>query len=119
MIEAFKKNVDYLSKRGSKQKFNVIDSVALNAIITYFEKEDISLQLVKPHNHQANTAECVTQTFKHHFISGICIADKKLPTILWSRLINQAAKTPIMLRTSCVYLNVLAYHVLKGAHDFD
>ena len=59
-----------------------MDNVALRAIRTYLEKEDIGLQLVEPHNHQANYAKCTIQMFKNHFISGLCVADNKFPTIL-------------------------------------
>ena len=46
MISAFKKNITYLTKRGFKPCFNIIDNVASKAIKEYLEEEDIQMQAV-------------------------------------------------------------------------
>ena len=77
----------------------------------------MELRLVEPNDHRANAAERAVQTFKTHFISGLCIGDRDFPTILWSRLVNQAARSMNMLQTSRVYPKLSTDHVLEGVHD--
>ena len=82
-------------------------------VVILIKEEDIGLQLVELHNHHVNAAEHAIQTFKNHFISDLCVADIKFPTILWSKLIDQAVKTLNMLHTSRVHQKVSAYQVLE------
>ena len=69
MIGAFNSNIKYITKRGFKSCFNIIDIVASKAIKRYIMEEKIQMQLVEPHNHQVNAAEREIQTFKNHFIA--------------------------------------------------
>ena len=119
IVECFKKNITYLSKRGFKPVYNVIDNVATNAINTYLENENIKVQFVTPYNHRVNTAERAIQTFENHTISGLCICDEEFPSILWCKLIKQSQDTINMLRTSRVHPNLSEFHVLEGQHDFN
>ena len=119
MIKAFKENIEYLGERGFKPTFNIIDNVASKAIRAYLKKEKVGIQLVEPHNHRVNAAERAIRTFKNHFIAGLCIGDRKFPTILWSKLVNQAVRSMNMLRTSRVHPKLSADHVLEGVHDFN
>ena len=41
MIQAFKTNISYLTKRGFKPSFNIIDNVASKATKNYLEEEKI------------------------------------------------------------------------------
>ena len=78
----------YLTKRGSKLVFNIIDNVASKAVKAYLESENIDLQLVEPHNHWVNVAEHAIQTFKNHFIAGMSTCDDNFSTLLWNKLIQ-------------------------------
>ena len=84
LIDAFQTHIKYITKRGFKPCFNVVDNVASKAIKVHLQEENIHMQLVKPHNHQVNALESEIQTFKNHFISGMSIRDEKFPIILWS-----------------------------------
>mgnify|MGYP003325311313 CR=1 FL=1 len=119
MVDTLKKQVEYLSARGFKPQFNIIDNVASKAVKAYLTKENIKLQLVEPHNHRVNAAERAIQTFKNHFIAGMCTTDKDYPLALWHHNIRQAQDTLNMLRTSRVHPKISAYHVLEGTHDFN
>ena len=79
----------------------------------------VGLQLVEPHNHCVNAAECAIQTFKNHFIACLSTCDCAFPTALWSHIVQQAQDTLNMLRTSRVHPKVSAYHCLEGVHDFN
>ena len=50
LVHVFKDKIDYLAKRSFKPKFNIMDNAASKAVRKYLEEENISLQLVKPHN---------------------------------------------------------------------
>eukprot|EP00978_Attheya_sp_CCMP212_P040823 scaffold226719_cov36-Attheya_sp.AAC.1 len=119
IVDSFKKNIEYLTKRGFKPVFNIIDNVATRAVKAYLETEDIQMQLVEPHNHRVNAAERAIQTFKNHTIAGLSIVDEDFPSILWSQLLQQSQDTLNMLRTSRVHPKLSAFHVLEGHHDFN
>ena len=82
MVRIFKEQIDYLTKRGFKPTFNIIDNVASKAIRKFLEEEKIGVQLVEPHNHRVNAAERAIQTFKNLFISGLAACDGNFPTVL-------------------------------------
>ena len=114
IVECFKEKVEYLSKRGFKLRYNIIDNVATTAIKTYLETQDIIVQFVEPHNHRVNAAERAIQTFKNHTIVGLCACDNKFPSTLWDQIIRQSQDTLNMLQTSRVHPKLSAYHVLEG-----
>ena len=57
IVDCFKQNITYLTKRGYKPVYNVIDNVATKAIKTYMEIEKIEVQFVTPYDHIVNAAE--------------------------------------------------------------
>jgi hypothetical protein len=60
------------------------------------------------------------QTFKAHFISGLCSTDPKFPAIEWDRLLlPQATMTLNLLRTSRINPHLSAYATLFGIHNFN
>ena len=119
IVECFQRNITYLSKRGFKPVYNIIDNVATKAIKTYLKSEKIKVQFLTPNDHRVNAAERAIQTFKNHTISGLCICDESFPSILWFKLIQQSQDTLNMIRTSRVHPKLSAFHVLEGQHDFD
>jgi hypothetical protein len=54
MEKAYNKLYDYLTDRGLKLKFNVIDNEASTPIKKLLTQRDSKFQLVKPHNHCVN-----------------------------------------------------------------
>jgi hypothetical protein len=68
ILEAFKKNFKYLEEKGYKSKLNVMENPATMVIKAYLTSQQVSLQLVKPHNHCVNTTERAIQMFKNCFI---------------------------------------------------
>ena len=57
IVECFKQNIEYLSKRGLKPVYNVMDNVATNAIKIYLESENIKVQFVTSYDHRVNVAK--------------------------------------------------------------
>eukprot|EP00957_Ditylum_brightwellii_P017233 1298870-Ditylum_brightwellii.AAC.1 len=91
-------------------------SKALQKTIT---NKQITLQLAPPHIYHHNAAKRAIQTFKHHFIAGLCNVHPEFPLQLWNRLIYQACLTLNMLRLSRLNARISAETQLNGMHDFN
>jgi hypothetical protein len=91
---------------------------ASSAITKYLNTEGIKWQLVPPNEHRVNAAERAIQTFKNHFIAGLCTTDRYFPFQLWDKLLPQAQDSLNMLRTSRVDPSKSAYEILEGPHEF-
>jgi hypothetical protein len=100
ILEAFKQVHQMLTKKGYKPIFNVMDNQAAAPIKAFMESQNGTVQFVEPNNHHVNAAERAIQTFKNHFISGLCTTDPKFPFQLWNHLTHQAAITWNILRRS-------------------
>ena len=81
MIEAFKTHINYITMRGFRPSFNIIDNVASKAIIFYSQEKNIRMQLFEPHTHQVNASEREIQSFKNNFFVGLSLGDKPLHPI--------------------------------------
>jgi hypothetical protein len=66
----------------------------------FLNNENINYQWVPPGTHCRNAAERAIQTFKNHFIAGLCSIDKDFPLHLWDRLVEQRFITLNLLRGS-------------------
>jgi hypothetical protein len=87
-------------------------------MVKEIEKKGLIYQLVPPNNHRSNKAERAIQTFKSHFVSGLCTLDDSFPMHTWDKLIPQAEKTLNMLRTSKINPMISAHDQIYGAHSF-
>ena len=76
MIRAFTELTEDLKIHGINPGFHFMDNEASKALKMTMETMDIKYQLVTPSKHRANNTERSTQTFKNHFISGLCSVDK-------------------------------------------
>eukprot|EP00804_Cyclotella_cryptica_P001099 CCRYP_008385-RA/>CCRYP_008385-RA protein AED:0.18 eAED:0.13 QI:0/0/0/1/0.4/0.16/6/0/1406 len=106
-------NQYYLSK-GYKPTFNVTDNQATTPIKAYLGTENCKWQFIEPNNHRINAAERAIQTFKNHFISGLCSTDSNWPLQIWDTMTEQAIITLNLLRTSRIDPSKSAYHQLHG-----
>ena len=79
----------------------------------------IKYQLVPPSNHRANNAEREIQTFKNHFISGLCRVDKYIYLQLWGRLLQQATISLSLIRQSRTLPHISAYTHISGEFNFN
>ena len=102
ILEAYKKNFEYLVSKGFKPKVNIMVNQATKAIKAYLTPQQVILQLVEPHNHQVNAAERAIQTFKNRFIGALRTTDRKFPIQLWDKLAPQVQDRINLLRRSCI-----------------
>jgi hypothetical protein len=83
ILEAYTSNFKYLVSKGFKPKVNMIDNQATKTIKAYPNPQQVTLQLVEPHNHRVNATERAIQTFKNRFIGTIGTTDSKFNIYLW------------------------------------
>eukprot|EP00804_Cyclotella_cryptica_P012930 CCRYP_002289-RA/>CCRYP_002289-RA protein AED:0.24 eAED:0.24 QI:0/0/0/1/0.5/0.33/3/0/1110 len=114
IMTAFDHVFQDLKAKGYKPTFNVTDNQATTPIKAYLGTEDCKWQFVEPNNHRVNAAELAIQTFKNHFISGLCSTDSNWPLQLWDTMTEQAIITLNLLRTSRIDPSKSAYHQLHG-----
>ncbi len=119
MIGAYPILVNRLCNAGVTPKIHIFDNECLEEFKAQIRKNNMTFQLVSPHDHQRNIAEKAIQTFKGHFISILCGTDKDFPLHLWCCLLPQTEHTLNMLQSARVTLNVSAYAYLWGQHDFN
>lgn len=78
---------DYLTQRGFKPKFHILDNEAEKETIMIKHKKKINLQLALPDLNCRSPAERAIRTAKNHISSGITSIHNQFPTYLWCRLI--------------------------------
>ena len=114
IIESFDNVFEQMKEKGFKPEFNVTDNQAAKSIKQYLKSQDCKYQFVEPSNHRVNAAERAIQTYKNHFISGLCSTDEDWPIQLWDQLTTQAMLTLNLLRTSRIDPSKSAYHQFHG-----
>lgn len=82
-----------LVAHGLKPQLQTLDNKASKALKSFIKSEGIEYQLVPPHVHHRNAANCAIGTWKNHFIASLCSTDKLFPTNLWDHLLFQVDPT--------------------------
>jgi hypothetical protein len=119
MIRAYTSLHQQLINAGIKPELQVMDNECSKAFGKYLTDEHIDLQLVPPHLHRQNAADWAIQTFKNHFVAGLCSVDKQFPMHLWCELLPQSTLTLNLLRTSRINPNISAATQLFRQFDFN
>jgi hypothetical protein len=97
-----------LTVKGFKPKLQTLDNEASAALKHLFTANDVEYQLVPPHCHRRNAAECAIRSFKEHFVGGLASVDPTFPLHFWDRLLPQAEITLNPLRTSRIHQQLSA-----------
>ena len=116
--KAYKTIVDDLTRRGFKPCLQTLDNEISDIMKEYMTDEDIAFQLTPVGLHRRNLAERAIQTFKAHFIAGLCSTHPDFPLVLWDKLLAQCLLTLNLLRTSRVNPQLSAYAQLYGFFDY-
>ena len=64
-----------------------MDNECSAAVEKYIKSEKIGIQLVPPHKHRVNAAECAIATFKEYFIAALATVDTHCPLQLWDEFL--------------------------------
>ena len=79
----------------------------------------IKYQLFPPINNRANNAEREIQTFKNHFIEGLCIGDNDFNMQLWVRILKPETIILNMIRQLRTLTHISAYNHIFGEFCFN
>ncbi len=79
----------------------------------------MDIQLVPPHNHHVNTAECAIATFKKHSNAALATVDTLCPLQLWDKILPQVKLTLNLLCFSCRNPALSSNQKLYGVFDFN
>jgi hypothetical protein len=119
MIQAYQCLINQLKSARITPKHHILSNECLEVFKATIKKNNMTYQIVPPHNHHWNLAKKAIQTFKAHFISILCGADTEFPLHLWDQLLPQVEHTLNMLRRSAVTPTVSVYAYLWGQHDYN
>jgi len=112
MIRAYQALIDRLNAAGVFPQQHILDNECSKEFKVAIKTNNMTYQLVPPHDHRRNRAEKAIQTFKAHFIAILCGADHTFPRHLWDRLLVQAEHTLNMLRPARTRPTISAYTYL-------
>ena len=119
MIRAYQVLIDHLNLAGIFPKLHILDNECLADLKAVIKENGMKYQLLPPHNHRHNIAKKAISTFKDHFISILCGAEKAFPLHLWDRLLHQAEHTLNMLQPARMTPTISAYAYLWKQHDYN
>jgi hypothetical protein len=102
-----------------RQKQHILDNKCSNKFKATIKKNHMTYQLVPPHNHQQNMAKKAILTFKVHFISILCGADKDFSLHLWNRVLPQTEHAINMLRIARLTPAISELAYLCGEHNYN
>jgi hypothetical protein len=119
MVRAFDLLIKSLIISGLRPSLKRLDNEASLALRNYLTKQGINYQLAPPHIHRRNNAEMAIQTFKNHFIAGLCSVDPNFPLNLWDKVLPQATITLNLLRKSRINPRMSAYSQLNEHFYFN
>ncbi len=91
----------------------------MKVIKTYLTPQQVSLQLVKPHNHHVNAAKRAIQIFKNQFIGALGTTNANFPIRLWDKLAPLVQDSINLICLSCVHPDQSAYKTLEGPYDWN
>jgi hypothetical protein len=86
-----------------------MDNQATNTIKAYLTPQQVTLQMVEPHNHRVNVVEQAIQIFRNRFIGTLGITDSKFPIQLWDKLATQVQDSINLLRCLHITPDKMAY----------
>jgi hypothetical protein len=119
MDKSYEALICILTEHGLKPQLQQLDNEASRALKRSPTRQYIDFQVVPPHVHRRNTAECAIQTFNNHFITGLCSVDPLIPTKLWDKLLHQAITTINLLRHSMIDPCMSAHAQFEGHYNFN
>ena len=90
----------YSKKEDSNINWKKLDNEASDILKEFIIEQNIDYQLTPTCIHRRKWAERTIQTFKNHFISGLCSNDPNPPLYLWCKLVAQYFITLNFLRPS-------------------
>ena len=98
MIEAYEEMIKQLPKGEERPTTHILNNEYSAELKRAIADNDMTYQLVLPHDHCRNAAEKSIQVFKDHFIAVLCGTDENFPMRLWCSILPHAVVQLNMLR---------------------
>ena len=111
--------INHITYCGIKPCLHILDNKLSAWMKTLICSTGDQNQLVSLGLHLTTISERAIQTFKHQFIAGLSICNRKSPLHLWCHLIRQLVLTPNLLFLENVNPCLSAEAFLYGAFDFN
>ena len=118
LLNAFKKICTSLQQRGFQPKLHHLDNEISTIFKEHLKDQHIAFQLTPEGLHRRNLAERAIQTFKNHFLAGLCSTHPDFPLALWDKILPQAIITLNLLRSSRIQPQISAHEHVFGPLDF-
>ena len=118
LVKAYQSVVQELTTRGFKPKLANLDNEISDELKSYLTTEQIDYQLTPAGLHRRNLAERAIQTFKNHFIAGLCSTHPDFPLNLWDELLPQCTTTLNLLRQSRLHPHLSAHAHTYGVFNY-
>jgi hypothetical protein len=119
LLKAMKTVTTQLHRRGFQPKLHKMDNEISDLMKEYLQKERINFELTPTGLHRRNLAERAIQTFKNHFIAGLCSTHPDFPLNLWDQLLPQCELTLNLLRSSHTTPHLSAHAHLNGLFNYN
>jgi hypothetical protein len=119
IMDAYKRVHARLVQAGLRPQLQRLDNECSDILKEFMREQQVDFQLAPPGIHRCNAAERAIQTFKDHFIAGLCSVDKDFPMHLWDALVAQAVLTLNLLRGSRINPNLSAWAQIYGTFDYN
>ena len=118
LAAAYRKIISRLTERGFKPKLAKMDNEISDEVRSLLTSEDIDYELTPVGLHRRNLAERAIQTFKNHFIAGLCSTHPDFPLNLWDELLPQCTLTLNLLRQSRLNPQLSAHAHVYGPFNY-
>ncbi len=96
-----------------------MDNECSKAVEKHIQSNKMEIQLVPPHNHHVNAAECAISTFKEHFVTALATVDMLCLLQLWDKFPPQVKLTLNLICFSHCNPLISANLELYGPFDFN
>ena len=118
LVKAYRSAVSLLQCRGLRPRLQCLDNEISTLMRSEITSHDITYQLIPAGNHGRNAAERAIQTFKNHFIAGLCSVHPSFPLQHWDKLLAQAVLTFNIMRPSRLNPKLSSYSLVHGHYNY-
>jgi hypothetical protein len=117
LVRAFDLLIQSMIIHGLRSLLQCLENEASLSLLHSLTQQGIDYQVAPPHIHRQHNAERAIQTFKNHFITGLCSVHPNFK--FWDKLLPHATITLNLLHKSRINPRMYAYAQLNGHHDFN
>ena len=119
-LNAYRHAFQLLRHQGACPTILRVDNEASATMIAEAQRQfGITVERAPPHQHRTLRAERAIQTFKNHFISGLCTTDPDFPLAAHDLLLPLALLTLNLMRASATNPSIPAWEDIHGPFDWN